>query len=233
MTEHVKKEHPELTPEKFVTLSNGFDPEDFSKLTFRRRASGPVLFSYVGAFYYGRTPEPFLRALKSGIDEGMLEPRDIRVRFVGNVAVAEGQVVSEMIRQLGLEEMVSVHPPVSRDEALRQTVESDVLLVLDEMHPIQIPLKLYEGLAAGPVILNIGSRGAVSEVLARTGKGLAVDHAKVSEIRDGILQSIRRSRSRETQNGKAPWLDPKIQEFNFVNVSRQLASLLEGLGAKS
>src|SRR6266545_4981387 len=54
----------DLDPDKFVTLTNGFDPRDFADLNKSRATSGPVLFSYIGEFAYGRTPEPFLRALK-------------------------------------------------------------------------------------------------------------------------------------------------------------------------
>jgi hypothetical protein len=229
MTELARKMHAQLDPDKFVTLTNGFDPLDFAGMSWRRSTARPVTFAYFGTFYHGRTPEPFLQALKGLIDEGMVKADDVRVRFVGNVAVAEGQPVSEMIRRFRMEEVVSVHPPVLREEALRQTVESDVVLVLDEQHPVQIPLKLYEGLAAGPVILNIGSRGAVSEVLAHTGKGFAVNHLNLQEIKEGILQSIRLSRSDVTNWEEAPWLDPKIQHFNFRNLTGQLACLLDGL----
>src|SRR5206468_1767539 len=111
---------------------------------------------------------------------------------VGHVARAEGQSVQEMVRQLGLEDNVSVASAVPRREALQLTAESDVVLVLDEQHPVQIPFKLYDAMAVGAVIFNVGSRGAVSEVLARTGRGISVDYRNLSEIRNGIQECIRR-----------------------------------------
>lgn len=229
MTEQAKKEYSALDPGRFQTLTNGFDPSDFVALAPVRATSGFVTFSYLGTFYYGRTPEPFLRALKSLTDDGTLKPSGVRVKFVGNVAVAEGRSVREMIHELGLEKIVTVESPIPRHEALRRTMEADVALVLDEHHPAQIPHKLYEALAAGTTILNIGSKGAVSEVLARTGKGIAVDHRNLDEIRKGILECIQRSGCVESQGHIEPWHDPAIQEFNFRHITGRLAGLLESL----
>ncbi len=230
MTEQARKEHPNLDPTKFVTLTNGFDPSDFSDQSAARRPSDPVVFSYLGTFYHGRTPVPFLRALRCLIDDGRLNEHDIFVRFVGNVSRADGQSVTELVKQLGLDHIVGVQPPVPRREALRQTLESHVVLVLDERHPVQIPFKLYDALAAGAVIFNIGSRGAVSEVLARTGRGIAVEHTNPVEIQNGILECIRRSRCGETKMTPEPWRDPVIQEFNFEQLTARLAGFLENVG---
>src|SRR5438034_574711 len=64
-TEYIRKEHPKLDSDKFVTITNGFDPEDFRGMGQLAPPKDPIIFSYVGTFYYGRTPRPFLRALKN------------------------------------------------------------------------------------------------------------------------------------------------------------------------
>src|SRR5207249_7342324 len=141
------------------TLTSGFDPDDFIGLTAARPSGGPLIFSYLGSFYHGRTPHPFLRALSGLIGDGALKRSDIFVKFVGQVTQSDGQPVRQMVREVGLDENVSIASAVPRREALRLTVESDVVLVLDEQHPAQIPFKLYDAMAAGAVIFNIGSRG--------------------------------------------------------------------------
>src|SRR6185503_11792756 len=111
-------------------------------LTRLQRKSGPVEISYLGTFYTGRTPEPLLRALHSLINEGRVPANGVRVNFVGNVAWAEGRSVSEMNNAFGLAGIVTLSPPVRRVEALQMAANSDIILVLDEQHPLQIPLKL-------------------------------------------------------------------------------------------
>ena len=229
MTELAVKEHRDLDADKFLTLSNGFDPLDFASTGSIRSLAGPIIFAYFGTFYHGRTPKPFLCALRSLIDEKAIKPEDVQVRFVGNVSIAEGQEVQEIIREFGMESIVKVLPAVARPEALRQSLEAHVLLVLDERHPLQIPLKFYEAIASGAVVFNIGSKGAVAEVLARTGRGIAVNYRNLDEIKSGILECLRRERWGQMWSRPDPWRDPAIQDFNFRNVTAQLVGLFERL----
>jgi glycosyltransferase involved in cell wall biosynthesis len=226
MTDEAKKEHAGISNERFRTLMSGFDPADFAGLNWSRPYPDPVLFSYFGTFYHGRTPEPFLGALKSLLDDGSLKPRDVRVRFVGQVNLADGQPVQEMVRRLGLDSVVSLHTSVPRREALQQTLESHVVLVLDERHPIQIPLKLYDAMAAGVTVLNIGSGGAVADVLEQTGRGLAVSYERPTEIRAGILECVNRARADMTRISATPWDAPAIQDFHFHRLAGRLATYL-------
>jgi len=227
MTEFAIKEHRDLDSDKFLTLSNGFDALDFASTGAARSIAGPIVFAYFGTFYHGRTPKPFLCALRSLVDEGAIRPEDIQVKFVGNVAIAEGQEVHEIIRGFGMERFVKVLPVVARAEALRQSLEAHVLLVLDERHPLQIPLKFYEAMASGAVVFNIGSKGAVAEVLAKTGRGLAVDYMNPDEIKSGILECLRRERWGQMWSKRDPWNDPTIQEWNFRNLTGRLVGYLE------
>jgi len=133
-----------------------------------------------------------------------------------------------MVRSMGLESLVTLHPPVTRTEALKRTLESHVVLVLDERHPIQIPLKLYDALGAGVTVLNIGSHGAVADVLARTGAGIAVHYQRDGEVREGVLACLRRVRTRP-ERADRPWTDPRIQEFDFQRLTGRLAGHLNDL----
>jgi hypothetical protein len=185
----------------------------------------PVVFSYFGTFYHGRTPEPFLRAVRSLIQDGSVRPSELAIRFVGQVERAEGIPVSALVARYELEEQVVLQPSVPRQEALRQMLESHVSLVLDERHPIQIPFKLYDALASGAIVFNIGSRGAVADTLAKTGRGVVVDHTSQTEIQKGILECIRRSRD-EYRHSDAPWEEDAIQAYNFSSLTERLSQLL-------
>ena len=227
MTELAIKEHRDLDADKFRTLSNGFDELDFASTGAIRSLAGPIIFAYFGTFYHGRTPKPFLYALRALINEQAIKPRDIQVKFVGNVAIAEGQDVQELIREFGMESVVKVLPAVARAEALRQSLEAHVLLVLDERHPLQVPLKFYEALASGAVVFNIGSKGAVAELLAKTGQGIAVDFRNLDEIKFGILECLRRERWEPRWSKRDSWADPAIQDFNYRKLTDQLVGFLE------
>jgi hypothetical protein len=228
MTDEARKDHPDLPPERFVTLTSGFDPAELAAIDWRRPAPRPVVMSYFGTFYHGRTPEPFLRAVKGLLDDGTLAPDEMAVRFVGQVGHADGRSIADMVQTMGLESLVTLHPPVPRSEALKRTLESHVVLVLDERHPVQIPLILYDAIGAGVTVLNIGSHGAVADVLARTGAGLAVHYQRDGEVREGLLECLRRARS-VGERADRPWADPRIQEFDFQRLTGRLAGHLNEL----
>jgi hypothetical protein len=134
-----------------------------------------------------------------------------------------------MLRYLGLESLVSLHTPVPRREALKQTLESHVVLVLDERHPVQIPLKLYDAMAAGVTVFNVGSGGAAADVLRRTGSGVSVSYERPADVRTGILECVKRARSAVTTCSATPWEDPAIQEFHFGRLTGRLATYLDKL----
>lgn len=229
MTEHAKKELVALDQDKFVTVTNGFDPSDFEGLTWSRPVPGPVVFAYVGRFYYGRSPEPFLRALRSLIDDGAVRQSDVRIKFVGEVTYADGRPVSDMARQFGLEDRIELKPPVPRREALREMLEAHVALVFDERHPMQVPLKLYEALASGTVVFNIGSGGATADVVTKTGRGVIASYQREAEIRKGILECILRSRTSAALSRLKPWRDADIEDFDFRRLTGHLAGWLNRL----
>lgn len=231
MTEDVRREHPDVAPGKFLTLTNGFDASEFEEFrdsAVLRPSPPPVVFSYLGTFYYGRSPEPFLRAMRSLLDDGSVKPDTVLIKFTGNVGMAEGQSVEEMVLRYRLEKVVSIEPLVPRRAALRQTLQSHVILVLTEQHAHALTFKVFEALASGAMILGIGGSGAVSNLLTRTGRGISVHPASLQEIREGILECIRRSRASAIQ--REPWLDPAIQEFSFRNLTGRLAEALGALG---
>jgi len=228
MTDEARKDHPDLPPERFATLTSGFDAAELAAIQWQPPAPLPVIVSYFGTFYHGRTPEPFLRSVKGLLDDGTLAPGEMAVRFVGQVSHADGRSITDLVKIMGLESVVSLHPTVPRAVALKRTLESHIVLVLDERHPVQIPLKLYDALGAGVTVFNVGSQGAVADVLRRTGAGIAVHYQRDSEIRDGLLECMRRARDSRGRSHE-PWADPRIQDFDFQRLTGRLAGHLNDL----
>ena len=101
--------------------------------------------------------------------------------------------------------------------------------MLDERHPVQIPLKLYDAMAAGVTVFNVGSGGATADVLRRTGRGVSVSYERPADIRAGILECVTHARSAVTAWSTRPWEDPAIQEFHFSRLTGRLAGFLETL----
>ncbi|MES1208665.1 MAG: glycosyltransferase [Pseudomonadota bacterium] len=168
--------YPELPPRKLGVLVNGYDPVDFPPATAPeagQTAAGarPLRFVHLGTIYGARDPRPFLSGLASLISTGALDRRAVQVQLIGdceplaavNAAVAAG----------GLEGVVTITGPIDHAQALARMVAADVLLLLAQEQPYQIPAKLYEYLHAHRFVLAF-TDGASARVIQETGAGRVV-----------------------------------------------------------
>jgi glycosyltransferase involved in cell wall biosynthesis len=164
--------YPELPPGKYGVLANGYDATDFPAIEPPPRAAGrPLEFVHLGTIYGGRNPLPFLRGIASLIASGVLDPGSVKIDLVGDCDPTAA--VERAISECGLERVVTIHRPVDHSEALRRMMTADVLLLLAQEQPHQIPAKLYEYLNANRFVLAFAEGGS-ARVIEQTGAGRVV-----------------------------------------------------------
>jgi glycosyltransferase involved in cell wall biosynthesis len=168
------------------TLHNGFDPEDFPPPSEVRRTDRRLTFTYTGTLYGRRDPEPFLASLGRLIRAGRLQADRVRVCLVGDCERAQDRSVRAMAEGHGLGGGVELVPPVPYAEALGRLAQSDVLLLLAEGQPMQIPAKLFEYLHIGRPILGFCT-GATARVVRETEAGRVVTSDEPDRIDEAIL----------------------------------------------
>lgn len=152
-------------PEKFVTITNGVDVEDFAGATgaltnrpsrAEEREDRPAQFvlAHVGRLERQRfgpeLVEGFARYVKMDAERG----RSLRLRIVGPA----NATVIEALRAAGVE--VEHTGPVGHDEAVRQMRAADALLLpaaRGRNAESLIPGKMFEYLASGRPIWFVGS----------------------------------------------------------------------------
>lgn len=168
--------YPELPPGKLGVLVNGYDPADFpapkpAPTAAAGASARPLRFVHLGTIYGGRDPLPFLSGVASLIAAGAIDRRDVQIELIGdceplaavNAAVAAG----------GLEGVVTVTGQIDHAQALARMLAADVLLLLAQGQPCQIPAKLYEYLHTGKFVLAF-TDGASARVIEETGAGRVV-----------------------------------------------------------
>lgn len=170
-TEQLGMRYPS-SHEKFVTISNGYDPDEFSNIPFEKEKRFTI--SYLGSFYHHRNPEPILRAVAELIGGKQIDADRVILRFIGGCGEAEGRAIHALIHQLGLTDAVEILPWSPRQHALEMMVRSHVLLLLAEDQPLQIPGKVYDYLGAGSDILAMTGDGATADLLREIRRGFVV-----------------------------------------------------------
>jgi glycosyltransferase involved in cell wall biosynthesis len=212
--------------EKFVTLWNGFDPDDFSAAP-RPAREAPFTVAHVGALYFQRSPAAFLMAVAELVREGRI-PATTKIVFVGDAH--DGHRPAALALSLGLGSIVQEIPAVGHAEAIQWMMRSDLLLLLAQGQTSQVPAKVFEYLAAGRPILAITGEGSTSDVVR--GGGGSVSRDEAAEIKEAIHRCYLRRLSIGALDGEdEPWKREEVRRYDRRRLAAELARLLDALPA--
>lgn len=213
--------YPSVPATKFGVLPNGYDPIDFPKADPQpREGRHPLRFLHVGTVYGGRNPLPFLQGLAFLVDQGLISPESVEVEFLGDCEPAAS--VRAAMAGSRLEPSISFTGQVDHPEALRKMMAADVLLLLAQQQPLQIPAKLYEYLHAGRFVLAF-TEGATACLIEQTSVGRVVGpnddvvaalHEVVQMHQAGLLTN-------------RPPADGKLRPYQACELAAVLAQRLE------
>jgi glycosyltransferase involved in cell wall biosynthesis len=209
---------------KICTISNGFDPDDFSS-PYPPLASD-FSITYTGQLYEGqRDPTILFEVLRDLIQQEAFRPGDLRVHFYGRLE----PWLAALIKKFALDHVVEVHGHTPRKEVLEQQRKSQILLILPWSDPRETghhSAKLFEYFAAGrPVLAAGGSRGVLTQALEETRAGV---HAFTkAQLREFLLNAYAEYKS----CGRVSYLgDPHaIEQYGHPEMARRFAQVLDSV----
>jgi glycosyltransferase involved in cell wall biosynthesis len=208
--------------DKVVTITNGYDPESYVRLSTPRPSNGALSIVHAGELYFGRDPRPFLDAIRLARAEPSAA---FRVSFLGRTG--ESVNLAHEIDQRGLGQVVTLEGQVPYRQTLLDLARADLLLLLDTPgRRIGVPAKLYEYLGAGrPVLALAEPDGDVAWVLRRGGMPYRI--ASILD-RDGIRQALRELSAELRTNGHSSQTHRPLAAFTRERLTQQLAQCLNG-----
>ncbi|MCJ7604697.1 MAG: glycosyltransferase [Dehalococcoidales bacterium] len=205
-------------------ITNGFDPELAGPA---EQLTPKFTITYTGNIYTGmQNPSRLFGALRSLIDAGDMDPRDIEVRFYG----PEPAWLPDEIDAYGLTGVVTCHGRVPADTAIRKQKESHVLWLMDWDAPEErgvYPLKVFEYLGAERPVLATGGIGGnvIEQLLYATRAGI---HALNEEAtRNALLEMYHAYKA----TGSVPYHgdNTEIARYSQREMAREFAEILDGL----
>jgi glycosyltransferase involved in cell wall biosynthesis len=151
--------------EKFNTLPNGFDPEDFKDLP-KTDNIGPMTITYLGNLYGGRSPEPLIRVMAHLFKSGQLKSDEIRLQLIGEGA----ERFAALADQLGIGHMIRISGRIDYRQGLSALSMSHVALLLGGYVDVRsTPTKVYEYFFMRKPILAILEKGFLRETIEIAG----------------------------------------------------------------
>lgn len=206
-------------------IPNGYDPDEVASAPLTKE----LTITYTGQLYQGkRDPVPLLQALAELISEGKICREDVRVRFYGSTEYW----LEQEIRKYRLEDVVSLHSHVHREEALERQRESQILLLLLSDHPGEAGVytgKVFEYLASRRPILAIGGlRGVVTELLEETGAGVHVsDNKELKRVLAALYVEFK-THGQVLYHG----CEDRISKYSHREMARKFAEVLNYVASR-
>jgi glycosyltransferase involved in cell wall biosynthesis len=224
---------PAIPLERFCLIENGYDEENFADAAAQeapvRSAAQPFVLVHSGIIYPSeRDPAPFFKALASLLEQKRISGATLQVILRAPV---HDDYLNDLIRQQGIETIVSLAPHIPYREALAEMLGADGLLILQAANcNQQIPAKLYEYLRAGrPILALTDTAGDTAATLRKAGIDTIAALDNRADILAALMQFIPLAES-----GKAPLASFETSRANSRNArSIELASLLDRVVAEA
>lgn len=142
-------------------VPNGFDSADFKNI--QKEARHTFRITFTGHMFAHSNPINFFEALAAlrNAQGAVLE-----VRFIGKL----DSLVTQAMKQHQVEDMITLVPYMPHDEALKEMINADILLLpLPKLNATGVLSgKVFEYLATGNFILTIGEKNGDAADLIRT-----------------------------------------------------------------
>jgi glycosyltransferase involved in cell wall biosynthesis len=127
MTEYFKKLRPDK-PDNFITIPNGFDPDDVNEIQQERGVSEYFTVVFVGALY--QNADAAVKALLDFVDRLYQEDKELhsrlRIKFIGTNKVLEGVTDNKVIQYLDRIPMKRVSDELNKANAGMIILTSDI-----------------------------------------------------------------------------------------------------------
>ena len=220
VTNMYKEYYSNYPSEKFLTIYNGFDPEDLNLLGEGIRFA-KFNIVYTGKFTHYRDPIPFLKAFKKFINLRNLKKGDCLFVHVGPIFeelfdYANKIEISSYIKTVGFQPY---------REALRYVLGADICLLIGGHHPFEPTTKIFEYMAFNkPIIAYVKTEGFITNTLKR------YENAYICWDEEDLFNAL--------SNRYNKFLNKKIDidngdsfnlksEFNRITSAQKLSEILE------
>ncbi len=229
--EDVHGKYPNIPPQKFHHIPNGFDSNDYPEHDIakraERKANPKFTITYSGSLYGPRNPKVFLEAIRSLIRSGAMDKTKVHLRFVGRF----GPDIHEMLDADDVAPMIEKVGYVPHKQAAELVAASDaLLLIVDDTSTVDeiVPGKVYEYLGAmRPVIALAPPTGAIGRLLIETKAGRSAAQSDVG----GVAEIIRMYYDmwQRGENPASAFDTDSIMLYERRESTRKLAALFDRL----
>lgn len=221
--ENYKKRYPKYK-DKFVTITNGFDANDFKELEVVKEDKFTVCYS--GIVAKGQTPETLLKAMEKLLSENEKYKKNIKIKFIGFIL----DEYINLIQSSSVSEVFEKNDYMPHSKCISHMKGADVNLIIlsdeDESRTV-FSGKIFDYIGSERPILGImPSNGVASNLIIDKKIGYSYNHGDVDGVYNFIKSNYEKWENNEDTNTHAA---ARCAEFERKNLTKQLVNLFEEL----
>ncbi|MEM7034740.1 MAG: glycosyltransferase [Chloroflexota bacterium] len=226
LTDEMCQRYPDQDQTKFITLTNGFDSDDFDASV----RPDPKCFSirHVGSMYGGRNVLLFLEGLLLALKHEPNLQNCLQIEFIGDMNQSNQQAWDTFVTTHTLQKQLTRRSFIPHGQAVRLMQQSHVqLLILGDGHNLSRVYtgKLLEYLGTGRPILAMAPSDTTIPLINELEAGVVVNHNDPQAVANAILTYYQWFQRGDLEN----WSSKGAEIFERRSITQQLASQLDQL----
>lgn len=214
---------------KIATVSQGFDPEDFSlqeTKSVKEKISNKCVFLYSGTFYPKGGLEYFLKAVKELIQEFPEISKKIQLQFQGNLPPN----FDVLIGKFNLERITKKFGYLPHGKAIKNLNNANILWLLNDhtQNSKIISLgKTYEYMASNKPILGLTFESDLRDTLLSYNCSYICNPFSISDIKEQITALLK-----DWENNSFPEVNKEfVRQFDRRLLTKKLVQIFNAISS--
>ncbi len=216
-SQNTKKEFETKTQQPISVITNGYDSHHIARPNKDEKFS----IAHIGSLLSDRNPKLLWESLSELLHENIEFKKAFELKLIGVVS----QEVIQTLSNFGLQNYINDLGYVSHNEAIKQQMSSQVLLLIEinsEDTKVIIPGKLFEYMASATPILAIGPEDSdVENIIRTTNTGHYFYYYDKDKIKSQILSYFKAYQTNSLQVNAIG-----LQQYSRKSLTKSLSELL-------
>ena len=216
-SQNTKKEFETKTQQPISVITNGYDSHHITRPNKDEKFS----IAHIGSLLSERNPKQLWEAISELLHENVEFKKTFELKLIGVVS----QEVIQTLSNFGLQDYINDFGYVSHNEAIKQQMASQVLLMIEidsEDTKVIIPGKLFEYMMSSTPILAVGpSHTDVEEIIRTTNTGHYFYYNDKDKIKSQILSYFKAYQTNSLQVNAIG-----LQQYSRKSLTKSLSELI-------
>ena len=222
MTQYFQNNYPSQPREKFTTIMNGFDADDYPENKSKTHFESKFVITYAGSFYLHQTPIYFYQGVKLFVEQNPDAEEDLLIQLIG-----KSQTDYETYPyDIGIGNHIYQTGFVPHREVGKHLANSDIFLLVLWSNPDIVDFtfsgKFFEYLAMEKPILALLNQGACFDLFQKYPIGKTAPFSNIQKISEAIACFYSQWKNKTGENH--PNNKTLIESFNRKILTQTLAN---------